>query len=220
MPPHEITGVPCSVTRELIGKGLSSTGSFSFAALLFFMDYSICFHQANLQKLIDTTNYLFDVQRYVILSFEQMKIHSNLVFDKHSNAATFDCYAAMATHVLAFMVRGVASDLKYILGYFITTNVTSYQIIPLFWKAVAILDISCNLWVCAVVSNGALPNRQFFALHAGLMGNNRNADVVYRQINLFSSSRFIYLFSDPPHLLKTSQNSLYSSGIGNYTRYM
>ena len=192
------------------------------------------FNQANVQKLTETTNQLFDVQRYVILSFDEMKIHSNLVFDKHSNeligfldlgdedvnVATFDCPASMATHVLAFMVRGVASDLKYILGYFSTTNVTSYQIMPLFWKAVAILEVACNLWVCAAVSNGASPNRKFFVLHAGLMGENSNSDVVYRTINLFAPSRFIYFFSDAPHLLKTSRNCLYNSGIGKYTRLM
>ena len=192
------------------------------------------FHQENIQKLTETTTQLFDVQRYVAVSFDEMKIHSNLVFDKHSNeligfvdlgdeeinVATFDCPASMATHVLAFMVRGVASDLKYILGYFSTRNITSYQIMPLFWKAVAILELTCNLWVCAGVSNGASANRKFFSLHVGMVGEKSSADVVYRTVNLFSPSRFIYFFSDVPHLLKTTRNCLYNSGIGKYTRLM
>jgi uncharacterized membrane-anchored protein len=62
----------------------------------------------------------------------------------------------LATHALVFFVCGAASDLKY--AYFLTKNVTSYQIKPLFWKAVSILELVCNLWVCATVSNGALPN--------------------------------------------------------------
>ena len=55
------------------------------------------------------------------------------------------------------MVRGIVSDLKYILGYFSTENLTSYQIIPIFWEAVSILELSCNLWVCAAVGDGASP---------------------------------------------------------------
>ena len=100
-----------------------------------------------------------------------MKIQSNLVFDKHTNeligfvdlgdddvnAAVFDTPTTLASHVLAFMVRGVASDLKHVLGYFSTESLTSFQIMPIFWKAVSILEVCCNLWVCATVSDGVSP---------------------------------------------------------------
>lgn len=192
------------------------------------------FHEENITKLSEKTNQLFDVQRYVILSFDEMKIHSSLVFDKHSNeligfvdlgdddinVGTFDIPTTMASHILAFMVRGAASDLKYILGYFSTRNVTSFQIMPLFWKAVSILEMSCNLWVCAAVSDGASSNRKFYEMHAGLVGENCNSDVVYRTINLFAPSRYIYFFSDAPHLLKTARNCLYGSGTGRHPRLM
>ncbi len=60
-----------------------------------------------------------------------MKMQSSLVFDKHINeligfvdlgdddvnVAAFDSCSVIASHVLAFMIRGMASDLKYILGY-------------------------------------------------------------------------------------------------------
>ena len=51
----------------------------------------------------------------------------------------------LATHALVFFVRGAATDLKYALGYFLTRNVTCYQIMPLFWKAVSVLELVCNL---------------------------------------------------------------------------
>ena len=35
-----------------------------------------------LPKLRERPNQLFDVQRYVVLSFDEMKIQPNLVFDK------------------------------------------------------------------------------------------------------------------------------------------
>ena len=148
-----------------------------------------------------------NVQIYVVVSFDEMKIQSNLVFDKHSNeligfvdlsdevsnAAAFDEPTANATHVLPFMVRGIASDLKYILEYFSTGNLTSYQIMPVFWKAVSILELPCNLWVCAAVSEGAYPNQKFYDLHIGLIGADYTDDVIHKIVNLFAPSRFTYL---------------------------
>jgi hypothetical protein len=192
------------------------------------------FNVENIDRLKDITMQLFDVQRYVVLSFDEMKIQSNLVFDKHSNeligfvdlgdevsnSAAFDTLTAIATHVLAFMVRGVASDLKYILGYFSTENLTSYQLMPIFWKAVSVLELSCNLWVCAAVSDGASANRKFYDLHVGLVGSDCSTDVVHKTVNLFDPSRFIYFFSDAPHLVKTARNCLFNSGLGKHTRLM
>ena len=87
-----------------------------------------------------------------------MKIQSSLVFDKHSNeligfvdlgdddvnVTAFGSRSVIASHVLAFIIREVASDLKYILGYFSTENVTSYQLMAFFWKAVSVLELGCN----------------------------------------------------------------------------
>ena len=42
------------------------------------------FNEENISRLKDMTKQLFDVMRYVV-SFDEMKIQSNLVFDKHSN---------------------------------------------------------------------------------------------------------------------------------------
>ena len=43
---------------------------------------------------------------------------------------------------------------------------------------------------------------------------------MYRTVNLYSPDRFIYFFSDAPHLVKTARNCLYNSGFGLSTRYM
>ena len=192
------------------------------------------FNEANVSQLKEQTSQLFDVQRYVILSFDEMKIQSSLVFDKHSNEligfvdlgdddvniAAFDSCSGIASHVLAFMIRSVVSDLKYILGYFSTENVTSYQLMTLVWKAVSILELGCNLWVCTAVSDGASPNRKFYMLHAGLVGIEHNSDIVYRKVNLFAPVRFICFFSDAPHLLKTARKCLFNSGTRKHGRLM
>ena len=123
----------------------------------------------------------------------------------------------LATHALVFLVRGVATDLKYTLAYFLTKDVTSYQLMSLFWKAVCVLELACNLWVCATVSDGASPNRRFYELHAEIAGNSSEG-IVHATVNLFCLSRKIYFFSDAPHLVKTTRNCLFNSGSGKRTR--
>ena len=179
------------------------------------------------------TDTYFDVQRYIVLLFDEMKIMSNLVFDKVTgeligyvdlgdpdiNFATLDKTDAVATHALVFLVRGVCAELKFSLAYFATNGITAAQLMPLFWEAVCILELTCNLWVVAATSDGASPNRSFYRMHTALDGN-AGKEVCYRTINLYAPHRFIYFFSDAPHLLKTTRNCLYHSGSGTCTRYV
>ena len=108
-----------------------------------------------------------------------MKIQSDFVFDKNSgdlvgfmdlgdpmtNFACLDDKDIIATHALAFLVRGLCTDVKHIIAYFFTGNVTSYQPMPIFWKVVSTLELSLDLWVVALVNDGASPNRNLFNLH-------------------------------------------------------
>ena len=61
-------------------------------------------------------------------------------------------------------VRGTASDLKFNFAYFATKSLTSFQIMPLFWKAISILEITCKFPVIVAVSDGASPNRRFYKI--------------------------------------------------------
>ena len=96
-----------------------------------------------------------------------MKIKGKFVFDKRSGKligftslgdpdldfSTFE-ELEIATHALAFMVRGIQTTLKFILAYFLTQTVVSYQLVPPFWQAVGILGLNCNLHVVATSSDG------------------------------------------------------------------
>ena len=169
----------------------------------------------NIEDLRGKTANFNDMQRYVVVVMDEMKIQSNLVFDKYSgdligfidlgdpmtNFANLQEEDTLASHALAFLVRGMCTDLKHVIAYFFTGNVT-FQLKPIFWKVVSTLEISLKLWVCAAVNDGASPNRKFFRLHAKLAADLK-CDVVYKTPNLFAMSRFIYFFADSPHLLKT-----------------
>ena len=124
----------------------------------------------------------------------------------------------IATHALAFLVRGVCTDLQFGLAHFATTGITAAQLMPLFWEAVCILETTCNLWVIAATSDGASPNTRFYRLYKPLDGD-ADGDVCYRTINLHAPHRYADIFSDAPHVVKTTRNCLKSSGSGSCTRY-
>ena len=201
-------------------------------------DYRNCIRpkarfQEVIEELKDLTNSYFDVQRYIVLLFDEMKIMSNLVFDKVTgeligyldlgdpdiNFGTLEKADTIASHDLVFFVRGICTQLKFSLAYFATNGVTSHQLMPLFWEAIDVLELTCNLWVIASTSDGASPNRRLYRMHKPL-DNNAEDDLCYRTINLYAPQRYIYFFSDAPHLVKTTRNCLYSSGHGSCTRYV
>ena len=125
-----------------------------------------------------------------------MEIQQNLVFDKHSwelkgylnlgdpekNFSTFNNEDDLATHVMVYYVLGLASDLKFALGYFATRNIYSFQIMSTFWEAISILEYTCNLPVIAAVSDGASQSRIFYRMHSGL-NDHTDANVVYKTEN-------------------------------------
>ena len=191
------------------------------------------FQKEVLDVLIAETEHYFDVQRYVVLLFDEMKVMANLVLDKTTgeligfidlgdpdlNFGVLEKVDALASHALAFLVRGICTELKFGLAHFATSGITAAQLMPIFWEAVCILETTCNLWVIAATSDGASPNRRFYRLHSDLDGIT-DSDVCYRTVNLFAPHRFIYFLSDVPHLVKTTRNCLKSSGSGSCTRYM
>ena len=188
----------------------------------------------NVDELRKKVSSFTEVQRYVVLVMDEMKIQSGLVFDKHSGnlvgfvdlgdpMTNFACLQeedTLATHALAFLVRGLCTDLKHVIAYYFTRNVTSFQLMPVFWKVVSTLELSLSLNVIGLVNDGASPNRKLFNLHTELV-DDPNCDVVFKTINLFATSqRFIYFFADSPHLMKTARNCLYNSGSGTCSRFM
>lgn len=134
--------------------------------------------------------------------------------DPDLNFGVLEKVDAIASHALAFLVRGICTELK-----FGTSGITAAQLMPIFWEAVCILETTCNLFVTAATSDGASPNTRFYRMHSDLDGN-ADSDLCYRTVHLFAPHRFIYFLSDVPHLVKTTRNSLKSSGSGSCTRYM
>ena len=160
--------------------------------------------------------------RHIVLVFDEMKIKGRLVFDKHSGIligftsigdpdldfSTFE-ELEVATHVLAFMVRDVQTTLKFMLVYFLTQTVLSYQLVPIFWLAVAILELNCGLHIVATTSDGMSANRKFVLWHKHIPEDGEKK-LSHKTMNLFAPQRTIWFFADVPHLIKTTRGVIYN----------
>lgn len=170
-----------------------------------------------------------EFKKNVAIIFDEMKIKSDLVYRKSTGQLigftemgdineefvkfekSFDADFSeksdreFANYVIIFMVRGILSKLIYPFGYFASMGFTAAQIYPCIWEATKILE-SIGFYVRAFIADGASPNRKFFKLIAG--------ENEYFTVNLFSPDRYIYLFSDYCHLIKTTRNC-FENSFGN-----
>ena len=74
-----------------------------------------------------------------------------------------------------------------------------------------------------VTSDGASANRSMYRMHLNMtrVEDINDVDVVYHTRNVMAEEeRYIYFFSDPPHLLKNARNCLLNSLAGSCTRSM
>ena len=118
-----------------------------------------------------------------------------------------------------FLVKSIVNPLSFSLATFATACVTSFQLMPIFWKAVCYLE-NINCKVVSATAGGASPNLKHFRMHKCLDGNS-GKDVASRAKNIHSKeNRYIYFFSDVPHLIKPARNCLFNSGSNRATRFM
>lgn len=88
------------------------------------------FQNEIVEELKSSADSFFDVQRYVVLLLDEMKIMANLVLDKATgeligftdlgdlelNYAVLEKVDDIATHALTFLVCGVCTELKFCLN--------------------------------------------------------------------------------------------------------
>ena len=72
------------------------------------------------------------------------------------------------------------------------------------WEATRRIE-QIGLHIVAFVCDGAKPNRKFFQDHRHK--TYMKEGVVYKTPNIYRSGKFIYFFSDVPHLIKTTRNA-------------
>ena len=124
------------------------------------------FRREILDNLTEITKDYFDVERYIVILFDEMKIRSNLVFNKHTeelvgfldlgdpkiNYNVSDDDSKLASYVLCFFLRGISTNLKFSLAHFATSGVKANQMFPLFWEAVSLLQFNFSFSIDYVLT--------------------------------------------------------------------
>ena len=110
-----------------------------------------------------------------------------------------DVSMPVANSMLVLMVRGLFSRLEYPYAQFPCNSLAADDMFDPFWKAVSRLEC-LGLKVMGLCCDGLAANCRLFSLHS-----DSNA---HKVVNPFSDeNRFLYFFTDPPHLLKTVRNA-------------
>uniref|UniRef100_A0A1X7VEP6 Transposable element P transposase-like RNase H domain-containing protein n=1 Tax=Amphimedon queenslandica TaxID=400682 RepID=A0A1X7VEP6_AMPQE len=172
---------------------------------------------------------LQEFQKYVGLIGDEMYIKEGLVYDKSTGKLVGYCdigninnhllllekeymgndnsqtKTVLAKTMMVLMVRGLFMDFEFPYASFPTGNLTGEQMVPIFYEAILRIERS-GLKVATITLDGNSVNRKYFKI----VGNGVD-NIKHKFHNPLSfNEREIYLFSDPPHLLKTSRNCLYS----------
>ena len=149
-----------SAYRDLRYDITTGTGIIALPSLRILRNYKYYikpkrgFNPEVINKLAKKTVSFSEIEKYVIILFDEMKIQENLVRDKHSgeligfvdlsdiniNYATLESVQKLATHVLVFLVKSVENPLSYSFATFATDEITAFQIMPIFSQAVKYLE--------------------------------------------------------------------------------
>ena len=193
------------------------------------------FNKDVINEIKNNVSNFSNIERYIILLMDEMKVQENLVWDKHTgdligfvdlddphlNCATLQKHDEVTSHILVFLVRSVINPLKFSLANFATSNAKAVQMFPLFWKAVGICEENCNLKVVGVTSDGASSNRSMYRMHLNMTkAEDVNNDVDVVSMFLLMKKYLFILFQILPHLIKTARNCLANSLAGRCTRSM
>lgn len=149
----------------------------------------------------DVNNQLLKFEQSLKASTTSTK--SALSTPAQSTASSISTALQLAKSMLVIFVCGLFTKLKYPFAQFPSLNLTGDLLFNPFWECVKRLEFS-GFKVVAATADGAKCNRTFFRMH-GCKND------LFRTLNPFATDRFIYFFSDPPHLLKTARNCLASS---------
>lgn len=161
--------------------------------------------------------------QYFNLLLDEMKTKEELVYKKdtgdlvgytHLNDARNKIYSLsnqchkdkkVANHVLMLMLRGATTHVKYPFAHFATNSLTADDLNSIVWEAIEKLE-SLGFKILTIIGDGAAINRKFFSM-------NTTENSPHSCINPYSldEERPLYFIIDPPHLLKTVRNCLFSS---------
>ena len=169
-----------------------------------------------------------EYQKYVGLILDEVKVKEGLVYNKESmeiigivdvgdlskqlklyemRCTQEEFKPQVATHILMFMVRGLFSSLCFPYAQFPCSSLTGDQLYPITitYECISHLEM-LGFKVLTMTCDGVSCNRRLISMLQPSK-TKENADELFKIDNIFASeSRPIFIFSDVPHLIKTTRN--------------
>jgi len=119
----------------------------------------------------------------------------------------------LATEVLAYLVKGMASDVKCVIASYPMKVMTKEMLYRHSWNVIRHLE-TAGVKILAFICDGHPVNRSFFDMHVPYTTDTK-FKVIFDTVNFCASEyRLLFFISDLCHLLKTLRNSFYNSGDG------
>ena len=220
----------CIYLRHLSGSAydfLRETGCVALPSKRTLRDYTyyisagIGFSDDVDKQLMNVADLREERNRNVLVVLDEVHIKEGLVYDKHqgsligfSNLGEInnhllklenalngeDMPQQLASSMIVLMIRGLFQKLNFPYAQFAVSKLSGDLLMDPVWEAIFRLE-KIGFRVLAITCDGASTNRRFWKLHS-------NDTFVNKIQNVYSPDRHIYLFSDPPHILKTVRNSL------------
>lgn len=117
----------------------------------------------------------------------------------------------IASHVLAPMVRGIFTDLKFPYAHFPSKDINGDQLFLIIWEAIERIE-RLGLKVVALTGDGCSPNRVCMA--------HQRSFTTKQKTSMHQIKYILYFFPDVPHLMKTSgfipakrEHDIYGYGV-------
>lgn len=127
-------------------------------------------------------------------------VNSHLLAFEQSPSADQSSSGTLANTMLVFMVKGLFSSLKYPYAQFPSHSPSSDELFHPFWESVSRLK-QLGFKVMGLCCDGLAANCWFFSLHS-------NEPNCYKVVTPYAAeNQYLYFFIDPPHLMKTVQNT-------------
>lgn len=179
-----------------------------------------------------------DYEKYHVLLCDEMYISQNLVYKSADNSlvgysnldevdmemARFDAHVErqfsgeekeidtpLAKTILAFMVKGITTDVKFVVAAFPLHTLSAEMLYSRSWDVIGALERAA-VKVLVYICDGSPINRAFIAMHVPVTKCDSGA--VFDTINFCAPDRRPLIFiSDVCHLIKTARNCFYNSGV-------
>ena len=118
----------------------------------------------------------------------------------------------LATEMLTYMVKGIASDVKCAIAAFPCKVLTKEQLYKRTWEVINICE-KAGIKILSFIADGLSTNRAFFQMHTPI--TNTCNGIVFDTVNICSLElRPLFFISDVCNLVKTIRNCFYNSGEG------